>query len=64
MKKSWLYGVVLLFLVSCEKEKSFENGGNLNRGPPPLGNNCTVNKIVSVDSLSGAGSFFILYAFQ
>lgn len=63
MKKSWLYGLVLLFLFSCEKEKSFENGGNLNPGLPPLGNNCTVNQVLSVDSLTGQGlfSFYTLF---
>lgn len=59
MKKSWLYGVVLLFLVSCEKEKSIEDGGAINPGVPPLGNNCTVNQVISVDSLTGQG----LYSF-
>jgi hypothetical protein len=57
MRKHWLYIVVSLFLVSCEKEKSFENGATLNPGEPPLGNNCTVNQVLSVDSLTGQGLF-------
>ncbi len=64
MKKSWLYGVVFLFLLSCEKEKSFEDGGTINPGLPPLGNNCTVNQVLSVDSLTGQGLFSFYTGFN
>ncbi|MGL6266788.1 MAG: hypothetical protein ACRC2O_02640, partial [Chitinophagaceae bacterium] len=49
--------VAFLFLLSCAKEKSLENGGGLIPVDPPLGNNCTVKQIITADSLSGQGLF-------
>jgi len=49
--------VAFLFLFSCSKEKSLENGGGINPIDPPIGNNCIVNQIITADSLTGQGLF-------
>jgi len=56
IRKYWFYLVAFLFLFSCAKEKSLENGGGVTIDPP-LGNNCTVNQIITADSLTGQGLF-------
>jgi hypothetical protein len=47
---------IALFFTACKKEMSAENGG-ITGGPtsPPLGDNCRVEKISSIDSTSGIG---------
>jgi hypothetical protein len=57
MRKYFIYMLAFLFLFSCSKEKSLENGGGTNTVDPPLGNNCTVNQIITADSLTGQGLF-------
>jgi hypothetical protein len=57
MRKYWFYMVAFLFLFSCAKEKSLENGPGVIPVDPPLGNNCIVNQIITADSLTGQGLF-------
>lgn len=56
---------VLCFLwlcLSCTKETSDENG-NGNNTNPPVGNNCRVNQVTSLDSLTGVGLYSIYTRF-
>ncbi|PWU03942.1 MAG: hypothetical protein C5B52_02365 [Bacteroidetes bacterium] len=49
--------LAILIFAGCAKEMSEEHGNGPNTGPPtpPLGTDCKVEKITSVDSLSGIG---------
>ena len=49
--------LTIFILAGCAKEMSEEHGNGPNTGPvtPPLGDDCKVDKMTSVDSLSGIG---------
>jgi hypothetical protein len=57
----WLF-TTLVLLSSCTKELS-EETSNPNNQNPPLGSNCKVNKVTTLDSLTGEGqgSVYLLY---
>jgi hypothetical protein len=57
--KAFVYGTVCFFLIittfnSCRKEKSIDSG-DLN--PIFLGNNCRIDQVLTVDSLTGVGLY-------
>ncbi len=56
---------MLVFLLSCSKEESIENGSNPGGTPGGgLGDNCRVNKIIAADSLTGKGEFSLFTIFN
>jgi hypothetical protein len=63
IRKYWFYSLAFLFLFSCAKEKSLENGGGVTIDPP-IGNNCMVNQIITADSLTGQGLFSFFTKFN
>jgi hypothetical protein len=53
--------VLLVWMMSCSKEKSVENGPG---SGITLGTNCRVNTIIAADSLTGAGSYSLFTNFN
>ncbi len=58
--------VAVLMLAGCQKEFSYEDNGGpgIPGGNPPLGNNCRVEQIISVDSATGTGLFSLYTIFN
>src|SRR5512145_3183862 len=54
---------VLWICVSCTKETSEESGSGNNTNPP-LGDNCRVDQVTLVDSLTGNGLYSIYTGFD
>ena len=64
MRKIWFPCLLLISIISCQKELSIEDGSVVPPGLPSLGNNCKVNQIIAADSLTGRGLFSIFTRFN
>jgi uncharacterized protein YxeA len=62
MKKILAAILALNMLISCSKELSEENGGG--NQIPPVGNNCKLNQITDIDSVSKEGLYSIFTQFN
>jgi uncharacterized protein YxeA len=62
MKNILLALLVMGTMISCSKELSEENGGGSQN--PPVGNNCTLNKITDIDSVSKEGLYSMFTQFN
>ncbi len=67
MRKTLVSLLIVLSVVSCQKELSIEDGGVVpppDPNNPPIGINCKVQQILAVDSLTGKGLLSVFTAFK